>query len=93
MTQAQAAPAPEASRCNGTRAPLAVLEAAVEQVATTHKAYTAALDHLRNLAGLTSPRADLLLALEKNEASKFWAREGIRQLEAMRGHKLMPEHV
>jgi hypothetical protein len=64
------------------------------QVILAQQALQTASRVLRDLyesAGNGQHRADLVIALEKAEASGFWFREGVRSLQASRATVLLPE--
>ena len=52
---------------------------------------TRAMRALEEAAGNGPWRGDLVISLEKSEASGFWFREGTRSLQAGKGCKLLPD--
>jgi hypothetical protein len=62
----------------------------VARIVTAQKALQAELRTLADQAGEGRWREELVIAAEKCEASRFWACEGIRRLEQLRGRPLIP---
>jgi hypothetical protein len=62
----------------------------VERLVTLQKGLQAELRQLAELAGDGRWREELVIAAEKCEAARFWAHEGIRRIEQLRGRRLVP---
>jgi hypothetical protein len=65
----------------------------VERLVALQKGLQAELRQLADLAGEGRWREELVIAAEKCEAARFWACEGIRRIEQLRGRRLVPDNA
>lgn len=71
-------------------ADLESIDETVRRVVAAQKILQTELRRLADQAGQGTWREDLIIAAEKCEAARFWAHEGIRRIEQLRGRRLVP---